>query len=43
MAKDSTAPLGWADPDTRTAAALVIGSVIALVVIATVFRDVNAG
>lgn len=33
---------GWADADTRNAALLVIGSVALLVVVATVFRDVNA-
>jgi hypothetical protein len=34
---------GWSDPDTRTSAALVIGAVALLVVIGTVFRDVNPG
>jgi hypothetical protein len=42
MAKDSTAPRGWSDPDTRTAGVIVIGSVLALLVIGVVFRDVNA-
>lgn len=33
---------GWSDPDTRTAALIVIGCVLLLVVLGRVFHDVNA-
>lgn len=41
MATEDAIRTGWADPDTRTTAALVIGCVALLVVVGVVFRDVN--
>lgn len=33
---------GWADPDTRAAGLIVLGALVVVVLVGTLFRDVNA-